>query len=506
MMLSARIAAVEFDDQEVRLAVVKTGGSVPTLLECHSEPLASAEPSEREEACVAALQSLLERVKQKPSACVLVAGASDAIVRAITVPFKGNRRVSAAVRFELEPYLAFPIDDLAVDHSPIREIDGSTQVLAVGLRRAILENELACLNAAGLDAEGIGVDAVGLTALWQARRRATQGLHAVLHVRDQGSILVVLWNKSLAYMRHLPVNVAQMHENPVAAARDAQNSLRSFQTSWEGADELDGLTVTGVNFFDEERQLFEEAFRVPVTYDDLALKVKGNKAESSEGNRWETLAGAAYVAAGNCPYGYNFRQGELAPPHALSGMLRHAAFSMVIGAIALLGYGAYMYLNYQENEAVVEAAGTEIWDILRDTFPESEAANAGRSGTDVGGELAFGALQSEMENAGLGGRGLSLELFKQPTPLDILTEVARVMPGDQVTLTLVQMQPQQTARVPRVTIDGVADNPEVFNKFFQALSQSKILKVEPNPTSESQGSKLEFTINATLEENTGAQG
>lgn len=505
MMLSARIAAVEFDDREVRLAVVKTGGSVPTLLECHSEPLASVEPAEHEEACVAALQSLLERVKQKPSACVLVAGAGDAIVRAITVPFKGTRRVSAAVRFELEPYLAFPIDDLVVDHSPIREIDGSTQVLAVGLRRAILENQIACLNAVGLDAEGIGVDAVGLTALWQARRRGTQGLHAILHVREHGSTLVVLWNKSLAYMRHLSVTVAQMHENPAAAARDAQNSLRSFQTSWEGADELDGLTVTGVNFFDEERQLFEEAFRVPVSYDDLALKVKGNKAESSEGNRWETLAGAAYVAAGNCPYGYNFRQGELAPTNAMGGMFRHAAFSMVIGLIALLGYGVYMYLNYKENLDTINAAGEEIRNILVETFPDSVHAKDLRPPTDVGGELTYTFMQEELGNLDIKSKGLSLDLFKQPTPLDILAEVAKVMSGDKITLTLVHMQPQQTEKVPRLTIGGVADNPEVFNQFFQALSQSKILKVEPNPTSESQGSKLQFTINATLEENTGAQ-
>jgi hypothetical protein len=92
-----------------------------------------------------------------------------------------------------------------------------------------------------------------------------------------------------------------------------------------------------------------------------------------------------------------------------------------------------------------------------------------------------------------------MDVFKQPTPLDILAEVAKVMPGDKVTLTKVDMTPQMGGGAPKVTIAGTADNPEVFSQLFQGLSQSKILHVDPDPTRESEGSKLKFTITATLE-------
>src|SRR5581483_8219389 len=73
MMLSARIGAIEFDEQEVRLAVVKTGGRRPVVLERHREPVTFAEPAQRAEAFVQAVQALVARTKSKPSAYVLCA-------------------------------------------------------------------------------------------------------------------------------------------------------------------------------------------------------------------------------------------------------------------------------------------------------------------------------------------------------------------------------------------------------------------------------------------------
>lgn len=511
MMLSAKIAAVEFDEREVRLAVVKTGGRQPALLERHSEPVEYAEPGDRTDAFVRAVEALAGRLKTKPAAYVLCASSRQTVVRALTVPFKG-RRVAAAVRFELEPYLAFPIDDLVVDHSFIREADGGTQVLAVGMRRATLEEQLAILNAAGIDPEGIALDGAGLVALWQARRRPAPGLNAVLHVRERGSALAVLCGKALAYLRHLPVTAAQMHENPAAAARDVQNSLRAFAVAWEGHEELATLTVTGVSLFEEERALFEENARMPVLYEDLGLKVKsgarsnGVAAEPAEGNRWEALAGAALAAAGDQPYAYNFRQGELAQPQALGALVRHAAFSLVLGAIALLGFLFYLYLDHNANKKELARLGGEMWTIFYQTFPDSARAKDGQPPADVGGQLSFSFMQEEMDKAGQGQGGLSIELFSRPTPLDLLAEIGRSIPADKVTLTRVEIQPQLGQRKDiGVVVEGIAQNPEVFNQVFASLSQSKLLRVDPNPTQQSKGSQLEFTINATLQGGQDAQ-
>lgn len=188
MKLPAKIGAVEFDDDEIRLAVVNTGGRVPSILDVSVCRAVYESASERFEALVAAVKHARAQLKAKPSAWVVCAGSDNAIARKLVLPFKGRGKVAAAVPFELEPYLAFPIDELAVDYSIIREADGNTEVLAVGVRRTLLEEQLDVLSAGGITAEGIGLDAAGLSSLLRACQGGTAGLTAALHAREYGGI------------------------------------------------------------------------------------------------------------------------------------------------------------------------------------------------------------------------------------------------------------------------------------------------------------------------------
>jgi len=256
MRLSAKVAAIEFDGDVVRVAVVKTGRRLPTVLELHEARAVYDEPEERFEALATAAREAAKAVKARTGAYVLSTTSLYAVVRAITIPFRGQRKVAAAVAFELEPYLAFPIEDLIVDYTTVREIEGKTEVLAVGMRREPLEEQLAVLDAAGIDVQGIGIDAAGLTQLWVETQKSLKGLNAVLHVRETGSVLAILSGPNLAFFRHMSLTAHQLRENPAAAARDVQNSVRAFLARWEGEDTLAGLTVSGAGLAEHERNLF----------------------------------------------------------------------------------------------------------------------------------------------------------------------------------------------------------------------------------------------------------
>ena len=151
MRLASRVGAFEIAGDEIRLVVVQTGGALPALLEYHAASISYAAPEERGEAFVAAVKQLLGHVKAKPSLFVLCLDSQNMVVRTLTVPFRGATRVAAAVPVELEPNLAFPIDDLIIEHTLVRESPGETVVLVVAVKQAILEERITEFAAAGVN-------------------------------------------------------------------------------------------------------------------------------------------------------------------------------------------------------------------------------------------------------------------------------------------------------------------------------------------------------------------
>ena len=515
MVVRARVGAIEFAGDEVRLAVVKTGGRLPKVLELHCRPAVYAAPEERTEALVAAVKSLVKDVKNRPAAFVLCVSSAHSVVRTLTIPFRGARKVAAAVRFELEPYLAFPIEDLAVGFSPVLEADGQTDVLAVGIRRAVLEEQLGILNAAGIDPEGVDVDAVGLTGLWRSARPNAKGLHAVLHVRDEGAVVAVVCNKTLAYFRHLSFGVASMLSNPGTVAREVLNSMRAFQAGWRGEGEIATLTVTGNAFSQdssgEARAAFEKQFDIPVTDENLLEAVKAAKlaqsattaavgaisdesssdikteSDSVSGdsglrspvsslqptNAWEGVIGVALGAAGG-GFGMNFRTGELASKDSLKRVAPHVMVFSCIALLALAGVAWYYYYARARNLAGAEDLRARITEL-------------------------------DEQVTALKGQGINLpaETFSDPPLLDILDEIAAKMPDKKLAITELKIERSASgendatgsgrAPLPWITIRGEVKDDAVFGQVLEDLRQSTMFKIE-EPDLKLEGGKSTFTL------------
>ena len=88
MAFGAKVAAVEFAGDEVRVVVAKTGRT-PGLLEAHAATAVYETPEERRDAMGRALEEALGRMHSRPTAFVFCADASRATVRTLTVPFRG---------------------------------------------------------------------------------------------------------------------------------------------------------------------------------------------------------------------------------------------------------------------------------------------------------------------------------------------------------------------------------------------------------------------------------
>lgn len=442
MAVTARVAAVEFDGDDVRLAVVKTGLRRPRLLEIHTARAQYEDPEQRREAMVQAVKGLVECLKVRPTVYVLCLSSSNTIVRTIAIPFRGARRVTPAVTFELERYLAIPIEELVVDHMPILEFDGQTEVLAVGVRRNILQEQIETLNAAGVDPEGADVDAIGLTTLWQTARQA-KGLHAVLYLHNKGAVFAVAYNKSLAYFRHLPMGAEQFAENLNDAVQEVENSMRAFHSGWKSDGEIAGLDVIGLPAQAEEALAGQ--FEIPVTFQDPLAAISAP--ENVDKPLYAGLIGVAAGAAGGA-FSLHLRKDELAYKNLFPALVPHIMLISCIALVLLVGC-AWFY----HHAAIV---------------------NAGKAAQL---EQQIDSVEAEVKSLEAQGINVPAGMFADPTVLDVLMEIALNLPSQVADVTDVKIEPPN-ASAPWIIVAGEVKDDNAFKTAVEKIKQSPVFKTE----------------------------
>ncbi len=471
MLLSAKIGAIEFVDNEVRVAVVKTGGRTPTVLEVQSRVAAYAEEEDRIPALVLAVSEAVDALKNPPVVFVLCASGRHSIVRSITIPIRGRKRVLAAAQFELEPHLAFPIDELLLDFNLVAEVDGETEVLAVGVRRTHLEEQRHILDEAGIEVEAVNLDAVALTGLWQSGRKAAKGLQAILHVRDECLSLAVLFNGTLAYFRNLPLKGNAVLESPQRVGREVQITLRAFLSKWRGGGEIADLDLTGLSLSPAEQDDLSTALRLPVHSASMLEGIKGSELILSRDdlpqgpNCWEGVIGAAFSGAGGS-LALNFDQGSTNQASVVRAVAPHLVYASGMALVALLFWGAYYYIGanyYRGQVALLEA---EI----------------GKLDTEI----------AALEKEGL-GQDVNVNFFRDPPMLDVLDDISKFMPESKVLITRVTVSPPG-ARSGWVTIYGSTTNAAHVGEVKAALEKSALFRVDSEIAQQAEGSEITFTV------------
>lgn len=470
-MFSAKVTAIEFDGDLVRAATIATGGRLPVLLEAQ-QALAEYDRESgegRAEALAAALDRALSGLKHNAAAYVLCLSSAYGVARNLTIPFRGARRVAAAVPFELEPYLAFPLEEMLVDFNVIAEIGGETEVLALGMRRAQIEEYRAILRTAGIEPEAVTLDGVAMTGLWQAAQKNLKGLNAVLHAREHGSCIAITWNNRLAHLRHLPLTASQLLEQPVQAAREIQITLRAFLAKWRGEGELSTLHLTGIEPDALQKQQLEQALRMGLTVERPLEKVKGAGLLAllpggARANAFEAVIGAG-LSAGGGGYAIDFLKSERSVEGALRSIVTHTLFSSCLALLVLLGWAFYYYQGTSKNNALLRQLRAEVDRI-------SEEIDA-------------------IEQGGLGD--VDVQAFTDPTLLDILQDLGARMPGDKVTLVHLRMA-QPGAKSGWIVLEGTAANSAAFNEVYASLKSSRFFTVDANPDIRVEGATTSFRV------------
>lgn len=471
MAISAKIGAIDVSTNAVRIAIVQTGRS-PRLLDHAFVRTVQPEGSSAEDAMLSAVRQALDALTVQPTLFVLLARTEWSVVRVLRIPFRG-RKVTDAVPFELEPFLAFPIEELVTDHTRIREVDNQTEVLVVGVRRNELERRLSVLSDANVAIEGVALDAVGLTELSNADNAG--GMHAAVHVGSNEAVFTVTQKKKLVYIQRLPVANERINTEPAAFARTVHNAMKGFGGAAPGLPRIESLTVTGAEFMEAGRTLFDDEFAVPVKHIDLETGFAIEAESDPPPNAWAALIGAASASAGS-ENRFEFLDRAFDATGDRSDLKSRGLKLLAVAAALLLAYLGLAALDYHNNKRELDKVGAAMAEIYAELYPGAPGADDPPE-KDPGGNESFNRLMSAVEEETAGSRVISLDEFTSAPFIEILAALAEHLPASKVTVSELSFRP---GRERVLMINGELLGNTDINEVVAGLNQTGIFTIDKN--------------------------
>ena len=179
-----------------------------------------------------ALAELLSENNMKGDSYLVSIPSRLAVIRTLTVPFTGERKIRQTLVYELEPCLPFPVEELVVDYMPLVETESSTKLIAVGMRCSDLEYYLGILDTAGIEPEKVEFDFAPITNLYLAGGDIPlEGVSIILHCFEDQTVLVGVENQCVIFVKPLNVSGKDFAHMDTVPIEPLRNTLVSFQST-----------------------------------------------------------------------------------------------------------------------------------------------------------------------------------------------------------------------------------------------------------------------------------
>lgn len=167
---------------------------------------AAVKDVERPDGLPQAIKALLREMDLRHDLVVTCLPASTVFVRNIPVPFRKTSKLERIIKYQLEPYLPRPVEEMEVDFlSP--DLEGSATVVAVP--KETISEHLEGMADAGIEPDLVTLDAVALLMLYrhlpEKNRPETVGL--IYSTQDHGMVEVIHRDR-LDFLRILPGGLA----------------------------------------------------------------------------------------------------------------------------------------------------------------------------------------------------------------------------------------------------------------------------------------------------------
>jgi type IV pilus assembly protein PilM len=251
-------AGLDIGSGFVKLVVIDHSKPEPEIVQVATSPLvpdAIVEGEIMDPVLVTdTIRSLVEGVDLRRAGVVSAVGGHDVIVKKIPMDRMAEHDAREVIRWEAEQHVPFDMESVQLDFQILDPDADSAQmsVLLVAAKRELIENRLALLLEAGLDAVVIDVDAFALhNAFERNYPEAMRGMVALVNIGHETTNLDLLADGMPVLVRDVPFGSRRLREalqrergltaeqaEAVIQGKDTTVDLRSFVS-----DRVDELAV-----------------------------------------------------------------------------------------------------------------------------------------------------------------------------------------------------------------------------------------------------------------------
>ncbi len=160
--------------------------------------------------------------------------ASSSVIKRLSLPFKGPRRIRQVIRYEMEPYLPFSLEEAIIDFYIIDDrLPDRTLVLAFAINKRVVERRLKILDKAGLRPEVVDLDSTSLFNIYALKEE--KETVALINLGASQTIIDIISEGKLFFSRS--ISKAGDDVSQALAERFEVNFKEAKKLKREGLDE-----------------------------------------------------------------------------------------------------------------------------------------------------------------------------------------------------------------------------------------------------------------------------
>lgn len=215
----ARAVGLELTPAHARILSLEQAGKTTKILQFHQAAIPPGE-TPWEERAAATLKQAFSDAKVPRGRIVAALDSGDAILREVSLPFKGDDQVRKTVRFEMESLIHnYTIEQLIVSHYKTGETDKGTLLLAAAVPKTVIEKRLKVYQDAGTDPYALDLDiAAVFNAMLQAGAIDSDEPLLLVHGTPKFTKLVFIEERRPRSIRTIRFSLTDHAASPGASA------------------------------------------------------------------------------------------------------------------------------------------------------------------------------------------------------------------------------------------------------------------------------------------------
>ncbi len=334
-----------------------------------------------------------------------------AMIHYLELPFSDPKKVRQVVKFELEPYLPMPIDEVVVDSQVMENLEGeSAQVLTAAAKKTTVESHLLDLKGAGLDPRIVDIEPfASYNCLVHFSQDDLDGVILFLDIGSDHAGLTILVNglpkscRAIPYggdaitaalatalgmergeaeelKRVTPLPLKEHSERASIALAEAldplvqeiQITLRSMQFQLEDHEPFQIILTGGGSRLQNIEEFLSRVLGMPARhFEPLAGSLPGlEKIDPGEQHHMATGIGLALRGINRGIVQANMRKEEFSLLHRLQEIRGKLAFLGIALAFLLALGVADILMSLHIKESQYMALKKDIRQTFKQTFPE----------------------------------------------------------------------------------------------------------------------------------------